>query len=72
MAKSTNWKLKRVRQKREKRRGKKIHEEDLPRQRRAERQEEREKAGTRVTRRNILANAKAIERQRQAYERGKL
>jgi len=51
---------------------KKIHEEDLPRQRRAERQDERDKAEAVATRGQIVADAKKVERQKQAYERGKL
>ena len=72
MAKSENWKLRRVRKKREKRRLKKIHKDDLPRQRRHERQIERAGNKVRVTRRQILVDARKIERQRQAYKRGKL
>jgi len=64
--------LNRARIKREKRRIKKVHQEELPRQRRDERQEERDKAEAVVTRGQIVADAVKVRRQKQAYERGKL
>jgi len=72
MKKSISRKLKRVRDKREKRRVKKTHEDDFSRQRRAERQDERDKAEAVATRGQICADAKKVERQKQAYKRGKL
>ena len=72
MKKSINRKLRRVQKKREKRRLKKVHVGDLPQQRRHERQDERDKAEALATRGQIVADAKKVERQKQAHERGQL
>ena len=62
--------LDRVRQKQEKRRVKKVHADDLPRQRRAERQDERDKKKAQETRATIKAESQWIRVRREAYRKG--